>query len=298
MRVALVSNGARVDAGLAARIEKSMVSAGADAMGFRTTRANETGVLVRGAIEAGATRIVVAGGDGTVHEAGNALFGTGMELAVLPAGSGNDYARSLGVPIDLETAIEFAIRSPALATDLGELTCAMPGGSTTRRCFLNIAQAGFGADVVRHSRTTVKLAPAWLAYQLAIFASLATLRTEAVTLSTDGGEPQPMLSTDLIVGLGQYFGAGLHPLPDANLDDGLFEVAHITGATRLDIARHAPLLRNGIPHGHPKVLRAQCRELRVEGPASVPVEADGELAGCLPAVFKVLPGALRVVRKA
>lgn len=297
MRVVLVSNGARVPPQRAARIEKLLLAIAPATTSVRTSRAGETAALVRAAIASGAERIVVAGGDGTVHEAANALAGTQVDLAVIPHGSGNDYARSLGVPFEIEAAAAFALKAPALPTDAGEVVCATENEGEARRIFLNIAEAGFGAEVVRLVRSTVRFAPAWVAYQVAILAALATLRTNPVRLSADGQEPSNAGSTNLIVGLGQYFGAGLHPLPDALLDDGLFEIAHIRDATRLDIARHAPMLKHGIPPGHPKVERSQCRTLRVEGAANVPVEADGELLGCLPATFTVLPAALRVVRK-
>ena len=253
--------------------------------------------LVRKAIAAGATRIVIAGGDGTVHEAANAIAGTQAELAVIPAGTGNDYARSLGVPRDLDEAVEFALRTPALATDAGELAYTGADGSAQRRVFVNIAEAGFGARVVRIARSTAKIARPWLAYQLAILAALATLRHARVTLSIDGAPARTVDSSNLIVGIGRYFGGGMRPLPGALLDDGCFDVAHIRDASRLEIARQAPMLKNGIDPDHPHVDQCRCRALRAESAQPVPVEADGEWLGYLPAAFTTLPGALRVVRK-
>ena len=297
MRVALVSHGARVRGALGTRIERLVAVAAPGSTAYRTAAPGETASLVHRALAAGAKRIVVAGGDGTVHEAANALFGTQAEFAVIPAGSGNDYARSLGTPVDIEAAVAFAIAQTALPTDAGEIVCTDGNGSSVRRIFVNMAEAGFGASVVTHSRTTVRFAPPWLAYQAAILAALVTLRSNALTLSADGQPASRFSSTNLIVALGQYFGAGLRPLPDARLDDGLFDVAHIRDASRLDIARHAPMLKNGIPPGHPKVDRFRCRTLHLASPARVPVEADGELVGSLPATLRVLPAGLQVVRK-
>ncbi len=298
MQVALVTNGAGVPSSRAAHIERLLAAAAPGSSCARTTLAGETMALVRKAIAAGATRIVVAGGDGTVHEAANAIIGTGVELAVVPAGSGNDYARSLGVPATIDDAVAFALSTAAVATDAAELTCTGPDGSGLRRIFVNIAEAGFGGDVVRHAQFTNRIAGPWLAYQLAIFAALASLRPARTMVSIDGAPARAVASSNLIVGLGGYFGGGLRPLPQAALDDGLFDVAQIRDASRLDIARHAVMLKNGIPAGHPKVDLCRCRALRVDSAAAVPVEADGEWLGYLPATFTVLPGALRVVRRA
>jgi diacylglycerol kinase (ATP) len=296
MKLALVTNAAAVPHARAAHIEALLAAIAPGTPCARTSLPGETVPLVRKALVAGATRIVIAGGDGTVHEAANALIGTQAELAVIPAGTGNDYARSLGVPAGIDAAVEFALRSPALATDAGELAYTGADGSAQRRVFVNIAEAGFGAHVVRYARGTAKMASPWLAYQLAILAALATLRRAQVSVSYDGAPPRAVDSSNLIVGIGQYFGGGMRPLPGALIDDGWFDVAHIRDATRFDIACQAPMLRNGIAPDHPKVDQCRCRALRAESAQAVPVEADGEWLGFLPASFTQLPGALRVVR--
>jgi len=297
MRVALVTNGAAVPASRAAQIERLLAAAAPGSTCVRTTMAGETVPLVRRAVAAGATRIVITGGDGTAHEAANAILGTAAELAVIPAGTGSDYARSLGVPFSVAEAVAFAVREPALATDAGELVCAGADGAEVRRIFVNIAEAGFGGNVVRYARYTLRFARPWLAYQLAILAALATLRRARVVVSADGEAPSTVVSSNLIVGIGQYFGVGMRPLPRAVLDDGLFDIAHIRDASRIEIARQAPMLKNGIAPDHPNVDQYRCRALRAGSAQPVPVEADGEWLGYLPATFTLLPAALRVVRR-
>ena len=297
MQIALVTNGAAVAPSRAAQIERLVAAAAPGTACARTAMAGDTVPLVRKAIAAGATRIVIAGGDGSVHEAANAIIGEQVELAVIPAGSGNDYARSLGVPAALDAAVDFAVREAAIATDAGELVCAGADGAELRRVFVNIAEAGFGANVVRYARSTQRIGSPWLAYQLAILAALATLRRAQVNVSVDGETPRAVDSSNLIVGLGQHFGGGMRPLPQAALNDGLFDVAHIRDASRLEIARQAPMLKDGIRPDHPNVDQYRCRALRAESAQAVPVEADGEWLGYLPAAFTVLPGALRVVRR-
>ena len=297
MRIALVINGAAVPSARAARIEELLAAAAPGTTFARTTMAGETVALVRRAIAGGATRIVVAGGDGTVHEAANAIIGSDVELAVIPGGSGNDYTRTLEVPAVIDDAVAFAVREAALATDAGQLECLSAAGTEVKRIFVNIAEAGFGANVVRYAQRMQRLANPWLTYQLAILAALATLRRAQVTVAFDGGTPRPVDSSNLIVGIGQYFGSGMRPLPRAVIDDGWFDIAHILDASRLEIARQAPMLKNGIAPDHPNVEQRRCRTLRAASEQPVPVEADGEWIGYLPATFTLLPAALRVVRQ-
>jgi diacylglycerol kinase (ATP) len=149
---------------------------------------------------------------------------------------------------------------------------------------------------VRCARRTQHIVHPWLAYQLGILAALATLRRARVTVAYDGAAPRSVESSNLIVGIGQYFGSGMRPLPRAVIDDGWFDIAHIRDASRLEIARQAPMLKHGIRDDHPNVEQCRCRALRAGSAHIVPVEADGEWLGYLPATFTTLPGALRVVR--
>ena len=273
-----------------------MVTAAPGVILSRTRSAGDAIALTRAALAAGATRIVAAGGDGTVHEVANAVAGCEAELAVIPAGSGNDYARSLGVPEALDRAVAFAVTGRARATDAGEVICTAADGAVVRRVFVNIAEAGMGGDVVRCARVARRISGAWLSYQLGILAALAMLRRAPVSVTVDGERLGTFPNSNLIVGNGRYFGGGLQPLPQASLDDGLLDIAHIRDASRFEMARTAPVLRNGIPLDHPRVDQRRCRTLAVQSVEMVPVEADGEWLGYLPATFTVLPGALRVVR--
>ena len=273
-----------------------MVTAAPGVILSRTRSAGDAIALTRAALAAGATRIVAAGGDGTVHEVANAVAGCEAELAVIPAGSGNDYARSLGVPEALDRAVAFAVTGRARSTDAGEVICTAADGAVVRRVFVNIAEAGMGGDVVRCARVARRISGAWLSYQLVILAALAMLRRAPVSVTVDGERLGTFPNSNLIVGNGRYFGGGLQPLPQASLDDGLLDIAHIRDASRFEMARTAPVLRNGIPLDHPRVDQRRCRTLAVQSVEMVPVEADGEWLGYLPATFTVLPGALRVVR--
>ncbi len=243
----------------------------------------------------GIRRLLVAGGDGTIHEAANGVVGTEVELAILPGGSGNDFVRTIGVPLDLEEAVDVAAAGQARTIDAAEVRCLGEGGVPVRRVFVNIAEAGMGGSVVRISQPLRRIVGRRAGYKAGLAAALLGMRWKDLSLSLDGGEPARYLMTNLIVANGQYFGGGMRPMPEARPDDGLLDVALIKEMTRTSIALNAGALKGGLPRDHPRIDRWTAREVVAESPDRVPVEADGELLGRLPATFKVLPGALRIV---
>ena len=241
-------------------------------------------------------RLIVAGGDGTVSCAVNAIAGTRLELGVLPYGTGNDFARSLRIPRRLEQALDMALGGRLHTIDLGECRCARPAGGTVTRRFVNMAEAGLGGDVVTRARRLARVAGSALAYQLAIAWAVARMRYAQVEVRVDGASLGAGASANVIVANGQYFGGGLRPFPWARLDDGRLELGWMRRVARAEILWRAPtLLRHGLPRDHPDVSFGAGAEIcAAGGEEPVPVEADGELLGQLPADFRVLPGALRV----
>jgi diacylglycerol kinase (ATP) len=243
-------------------------------------------------------RLIVAGGDGTVHCAVNALGARGrsrIELGILPSGTGNDFARSLRIPRRLEQALDVALGDRLRTIDLGECRCASPAGGIVTRLFANVAEAGLGGDVVIRARRLARLRARALAYQLAIAWAVARMRYARVEVRVDGASLGVGPSANVIVANGEYFGGGMRPFPWARLDDARLELGWMRATSRLEILRRAPTLRRGLPHDHPDVSFGAGRRVTVEGgPGPVPVEADGELLGELPAEFSILPAALRV----
>ncbi|MBI2899575.1 MAG: diacylglycerol kinase family lipid kinase [Planctomycetes bacterium] len=253
--------------------------------------AERAAAIVRGDLfteppEAG--RIVVVGGDGTIHAVANAR--PGAEIAIVPCGSGNDFVKTLGIPCDAESALRL-IAGPARPVDVVEYECA-PG---RRGRYLNIAEVGFGARVVAHAAKLRKVTGRRMSYRLGIVTALAGHRLSPITLDIDGRRVGEYLMTNLIVANGQYFGSGMRPMPDARPDDGLLDIAILNEFGRWKILSQAKVLRSGLPKNHQKIHHFRGREVRVTSPAEVAVEADGEVLGNIPACFRVIPHGLRVV---
>jgi YegS/Rv2252/BmrU family lipid kinase len=241
--------------------------------------------------------VVAVGGDGTVGACAAGLADAGppgrsggpgvrAALAVVPAGGGNDAARSLGLPADDPLAAAGMLtrlrRRPAdLATVAG-------------RAYLNVAGAGFDSEVNRLANQRLRWARGRPRYVGAVLAELVVGRTASFELALDG-QPERLSGWLVAVANGPSYGGGMLVAPRASLADGLLEVVVIGAIGKLEFLRTFPKVFSGRHVDHPAV--AVHRAARVDLAADRPlaVYADGEPAGTLPATFEVRPAAVTVL---
>jgi diacylglycerol kinase (ATP) len=245
--------------------------------------------LARSAAAAGARRVVAVGGDGTVSEVANGLAATGVSLAVIPAGAGNDFSRSIGIPTNPLAAARLAFQPASRSIDLGEIDV---GGQ--RRYFVNVASFGFDAEVTRAARMLPRWLPGGLLYVLAVLTTVRHYRPAPVELILD---ERVVRGKTLLVAVanGRWYGGGMRIAPDAHLDDGLLDVC-IGGELRVrEVLGLVPRIYTGGHIGHPKVQFLRCHQLSATSPSVVQCQTDGEPVGCLPATFLIHPGGLNCV---
>jgi len=233
-----------------------------------------------------AERLVIFGGDGTVRSAINAK--PDAEFAVVPCGSGNDFVKSVGIPSSPEEAIQIA-KGKARPIDLVEYEGEKKG------LFLNIAEIGFGARVVRHATKLKPLTGQKASYSLAILTALVGHRLSPISLEVDGKKVGDFHMANTLVANGQYFAGNMHPMPHARVDDGILEIAVLNDFTRWKILTQAHILKTGIPANHQRIQIFRGKEIYITSSEPVGVEADGDLLGNLPIRFTVRPGALQFV---
>lgn len=229
---------------------------------------------------------VAVGGDGTVHEVAAACVGRDRVLGVLPAGSGNDYVKALGVGTDLDRALELLVEGGVRSVDAGEVNGVL---------FNNGLGIGFDAEVA----AGVEVAPAYLGgpgrYVWSVARLLLGFRCHEAVLRVDGKviEAETIL---VAAALGTTYGAMFRLAPAAKLDDGLFDVIWSEKVNRGEVLRLVPAALRGTLLERPKVHMARAREVEVELAEEVPAHVDGEMLDPT-RVFRarVLPGALRVV---
>jgi diacylglycerol kinase (ATP) len=232
-------------------------------------------------------RVVLLGGDGTLHAAANLPFGP-PELALLPAGRANNIARALGIPLDLAEAAKLAARGVARPIDL------ISASSGTRTTF-----AVEGVSVGLHALARASYhAPNSADTRAAVQSGLAAARRfDGVTLcvSSDGDAEMLRVGQLFVANLSLY-GFGLRVAPDARPDDGLLDVVALPWEGRLQIVPTIAQLRRGTHTSRPGTRVWTARHVRVVTGGQSPVIADTTNLGTGPVSLQVAPAALAVVR--
>ena len=262
-----------------------------------TGRSGDERTAVEELLRAGIDRLVVAGGDGTLHQVADALLqarpaGSDRPIfAVLPLGSGNDFARGLGIPLDPFEALRALASFHPVPVDVGRIT--FVGESPARSIhWLNQSYLGFGARVVRRVQLGTRPADQ-RAYTRAVLREIGRARPQRYTLDTGSGPPEELAAMNLLITNGRYSGSGMLSSPRADPTDGRFEVIRVAPVGRLRLLSGLRRFRAGTHLALPEVGSRTITQLRVssDDPEGL-VEADGDIVGRLPARYEVLPGAL------
>ena len=231
-------------------------------------------------------RLVVAGGDGSIAGAAAAAGAAGIPLAVVPAGTANDFARRLGLPSDLSAACELAVRG----TRMRELEL---GWINQERPFVNVASAGLPAPAARRAGSWKRLLGP-LAYGLGALSAGLTAKPLRCLVDCDGRELLAGDAWQVTVAASGAFGAGA-AIEEADPADGSLEVVAIEAGPRLGLVGLAYRLRSGGVTDHPRAFHTSCTTAEVLGPNGTAFNVDGELVTIGPARFTVEPRAFRLV---
>ncbi len=246
------------------------------------------------AAAAGDRLVISVGGDGTAHEVVNGLLrrprDPARQFGALLVGTGADLVRSVPSPRRAEEVAGWLRSGRYRRLDAGRV-----GTSTGRRYFINAADAGIGAEVVRRAAGGPPVLGGTVNFLGAAVASLLVHRNALVRLRLDDGPVQQLRIRTIAIGNGAYLGGGMRMAPRARPDDGIFEVVTIGDIGRLEGIRSLPLLYRGTHDRLVKVQFATARRVEIESDLPIGVEADGELVGTTPAVFEIVPGALQVL---
>jgi YegS/Rv2252/BmrU family lipid kinase len=235
------------------------------------------------AVEAGELPVVVSG-DGLIGAIGGAMAGAETALGIIPGGRGNDLARVLEIPVDPEAAVEVLAAGHSRRIDVGE---------ANGRRFLGIVSVGFDSEANRLANET-KLFRGSLVYAYAALRTLVGWKPARFTVRVDD-ERTRFTGYSVSVANSRAFGGGMFVAPDAELDDGLFDVIMVGEGGKLRFVGNLPKVFKGthVELDEITVFRAPHLELSASRP--IPVYADGEHLTDLPAALRVLPRALSVI---
>ena len=237
---------------------------------------------------------MIVGGDGSVHEVVNGIVGSEpVELAVIPRGTGWDFVRTFGIPRDVDRAVDVALEGDVRVIDAGLATYRTWAGDEERSYFANVASAGISGAIAKRANESSKALGGKVSYYWSTLAVFLGWQTGEMRISVDS-EVRSGKMIDVMVCNGRYLGGGMMMCPEAEPDDGLFDVLEIGDVTKRDLLFTLPKSYRGkhLPHPRLELLRGAVVSVEAEEP--LPIELDGEQPGTTPAKFEILPGALRL----
>ncbi|MGN9817062.1 diacylglycerol kinase [Streptomyces sp. SD11] len=242
----------------------------------------------RAAVASGTGALVAVGGDGMAGLALQAVAGTDTPLGLVAVGTGNDFARSLGLPVRDPAAAGRVVAGALKEGRLRDIDLGRVGGTW----FGTVLASGFDSRV-NDRGNRMRWPSGRFKYDLAMLAELAAFKPFPYRITLDGGEVREIEATLVAVGNGSSYGGGMQICADADLTDGLFDITVVGACGRASLLRVFPRVYKGTHLSHPMVTtyRAAKVELAAEG---ITGYADGEPLGPLPLVAECVRGAVRV----
>ena len=265
-----------------------------DRQGHGTTLATE-------AIKEGYERVVAVGGDGTINEVMNGFFEKGKvinpdaALAVMSIGTGSDFVKTFEFPTTPFEAAERIRQGKVWTIDLGKCTFTGLDGEEGSRFFINIADFGSGGAVVDKVNRTTKVLGGQISFLWGILTTLPTYKNKLTKYRVDDGPEEEKILNTFIVANGRYYGGGLKPAPNAELDDGVFDVVSIGDVGFFEAVSSLGKFRKGTYLEIPKVTFSKGKTVVASSEQTQLVEMEGEVVGRLPARFEMVPKAMKII---
>lgn len=239
----------------------------------------------KAAVKDGCDVVVAVGGDGTVSEVVNGIPKTrDAVLGVLPVGTGNDFARTLKIPLELDEAVRTILGMNIIPCDFGVVN---------GRRFINVASVGLDSQVVVEANKIKKSIPGAAAYILGVFKAVSGYKPYDLEIHTEQGTVSKQAAL-IAVANGSYYGGGMKIAPRARIDDGLLDICLVRNMPRNRIIALFPLLFSGGHLERPEVEYFNAKKIRVFCEKGF-INSDGDIIGECPAEMHIEPSALRII---
>lgn len=262
-----------------------------------STRPGEIGDLAYEASQNGAGLIVVVGGDGTVNEAVNGLMRAAPDsrpdLAVIPRGTGTDFVRSFKIPKKVERAADVAANGIPKSIDVGRVSYQAWNRSPEVSHFVNAGGAGISGAIAKRANSTSKALGGKLSFLWAVLAVYSGWDAGRIEVDLDGDSREAAMLEVLVTNAG-YVAGGMRVAPDADPADGLFDVILVGDLTTRELLPTLAKVYRGRHFPHAKLELVRTKRVAVQGAEPLPIQLDGEQPGTTPAVFEVVPQAIRL----
>jgi len=261
-----IAGGGRAKA-LLPKIENRLKEAGVEFDLYTTSGPQDAIEAAAKAAADGFDIVVAVGGDGTVNEVLNGIVGTNAVLAAVHGGKGNDFATAVNMPRDPDAVCETLLKADIRAIDLGKVL---------DRYFINSVGVGFDAAVAQRVNLGVRPFKGTSAYIYVFFMMVTSYKTVEMEIDLGDGpvKGKPLL---VAVGIGQAYGGGMKVLPDAVLDDGLFDVCIMEDMNRLSLIYHFPKVFNGTLKNLEQAGMHRTSEVKLSLSEIRPLHLEGEI---------------------
>lgn len=228
---------------------------------------------------------IVGGGDGTLNAAVDGLVDTQLPLGILPLGTANDLARTLGIPTSITEACKVIANGQMQRIDLGWVN---------GKHFFNVASLGLSVQITQQLTKEVKRRWGVLAYAVTALQAISTSRPFRAEIRCNG-ESIPVKTIQIAVGNGRYYGGGMAIAYDATIDDRRLDLYSLETQHWWQIMGLLPAMRQGRHLSLPGVLALHGQEIEIHTHRRRPINTDGEITTHTPAKFRVIPQALSVI---
>ena len=236
--------------------------------------------------EGGCKKIIVCGGDGTINEAIHALVDSDVKLGVLPLGTGNDFARTLGIKEDLDFACNVLRDEKVRKVDLVKVNGTKYYGS--------VGGIGFDAEVASWANRYKRFAPGASIYLLAILAKLFTYKFKKVAIAHDSGNHTGEILMAAI-GNTEWYGGGINITPTALIDDGVLDICIVQKINKLKLLLFLPYVLKGNHTRFSVVKFYRTKKISISSETPLELLGDGEILGKTPVSLEVIPQALNII---
>ena len=244
----------------------------------------------------GASLVVAVGGDGTLNEVANGVVRAGgnAELGVIPLGTAMDFGKTYGIPQRFDDAVGAIVSGTARAIDVGRVEYLEWSGAPAERYFANVASVGMSAAVAKRGDEMSKRLGAKATFFYALTRVFLEWENTSVTVELADGTRREGRMHDVIVANGVWHGGGMRLAPEAQPDDGLFEIVVVGDISKRDFVTTSPKIYKGTYLAHPKIELLRSSAVTVDAPEHLPIELDGEQVGTTRVHFEIVPRALHV----
>ena len=281
------------------RIERLLMEEGVEVAPVFTGYRMHAAEICKNAVEDGWRRILAVGGDGTLNEVVNGLFSQSgvspreVTVGLFQVGTGNDWARTMEYPSSYGEMARCLARGQTFLQDVGVVS--FGEGKKRERIFVNVAGFGFDAWVAeKTNRAKDRGKGGRFTYFLSMIKGLAAYKASRATL----GLAHAVRDVDLFslsVGIGKFNGGGIKQLPDAVMDDGLFDIVLYKKMSLWQMFSSLKQLYRGMLEHHPKVEYHKASRITIRQAPDLFCECDGESAGYGPFSIRLIPKALKIV---